>query len=99
MKSAKLDKKELIEKTVKFYIEMESWDGPEFTESLREMAIKILAHEPLRLSQLFPNYMYIHPWSVSGPDNNKLTYIQQILDEAKELATRELMYTNQEFDA
>ena len=96
----KINKSELIEKTVKFYIEMESWDGPEFKESLREMAVKILSHEPQRLEQLFPNYKYLHPWSVTGPSNiEKLSYIQEILDEAKEFAIKELMGTEREYDA
>lgn len=97
MTSTKLNKKELIEKTVKFYMEMESWDGPEFQESLKEMAVKILSHEPSRLEQLFPNYKYIHPWTVTGPSNvEKLSYIQLLLDEAKQFAIKELMYTEKE---
>lgn len=90
-----LNKTELIEKTIRFYIEMESWDGPDFKESLREMAIRILAYAPTKLSQLFPGYSYVIPWTVTGPADlfDNLTYIQLILDEAKQIAIGELMHT------
>jgi len=103
--TTKLDKKELIEKTVKFYMSLESWNEfGEFNESLREMAIQIIANEPLRLEQLFPGYKYLHPWSVLVPENGNYLpsdteYVQGVLLEAKEMAIKELMFTENEASA
>lgn len=105
LEPSQLDKKALIEKTVKFYMELESWNEVgEFDESLKEMAIQIVANEPIRLEQLFPGYKYRHPWSVAYPksmdfDNSKLDYIVSILEGAQEMALKELMYTAKEADA
>lgn len=105
LEPSQLDKKVLIEKTVKFYMDMESWnEGGEFDESLKEMAIQIIANEPVRLEQLFPGYKYNHPWGVSYPksfnfDNNKLDYIVSILEGAQEMALKEMMFTTKEADA
>lgn len=102
--SPKLNKKELIEKTVKFYFQLESWNEfGEFDQSLKEMAIQIIANEPKRIEQLFPGYK-IKDWQVSWPksmdfDNSQCEYIAEIVKEAKEMAIKELMLTTKETNA
>ena len=105
--STKLDKKELIEKTIKFYFQLESWNEfGEFDQSLKEMAIQIIANEPKRVEQLFPGYKLSmdNSWSVKFPksmdfDNSKIDYITEIMNEAKEMALKELMSTTKEANA